>query len=351
MDWSKDAPKENLMIKLVLSDMDGTLLPKGGEHVSYRTVTAIRELVEAGVRFAPATGRQAYELDQRFFGARECYQTAITANGKRVYVDGELRHEVLMDRNVLVRVEQALTDIPNTFLVVEPAINPKGSRTWPCVGARKGDAEWFGKNVGFPAEAVDALPDEEFISAEVACAGSDEQYEEIIEQLKALAPECDFVTSQTHWCDILPKGSNKGTALMALLDELGISVDEAVFFGDMENDLALMELVPDSVAVANATPAAAKAARWHVGDVADEGTTVAIEQITEAVRTGGTPAFMLQESWTPDAAEAETEEADEPYEDEGPLSSEAIRALLAAKLGPEFGGEAGTVGGAGADAL
>ncbi|MBQ1840489.1 MAG: HAD-IIB family hydrolase [Atopobiaceae bacterium] len=338
------------MIKLVLSDMDGTLLPKGGAHVSYRTVTAIRELVEAGVRFAPATGRQAYELDERFFGVRECYQTAITANGKRVYVDGELRYEVLMDRDVLLRVEKALSEVPNAFLIVEPAVNDKGKRPWPCIGARKGDAEWFGKTVGFPAEVADSLPDEEFISAEVACAGSDEQYEELIDQLRALAPECDFVTSQTHWCDILPKGSNKGTALMALLEELGIGVDEAVFFGDMENDLALMELVPDSVAVANATPAAAEAARWHVGDVADEGATVAIEQITEAAKTGGTPAFMLQESWTPAEAEAEPE-VDEAYEDEGPLSSEAIRALLAAKLGPEFGGEAGTVRGAGADAL
>lgn len=334
------------MIKLVLSDMDGTLLPKGGAHVSYRTVTAIRELVKAGVRFAPATGRQSYELDERFFGVRECYQTAITANGKRVYVDGELRYEVLMDRDVLLRVEKALSEVPNAFLIVEPADNANGKRPWPCVGARKGDAEWFGKTVGFPADVVDSLPDEEFISAEIACAGSDEQYEALIDQLRALAPECDFVTSQTHWCDILPKGSNKGTALMALLEELGITVDETVFFGDMENDLALMELVPDSVAVANATPAAAEAARWHVGDVADEGATVAIEEITEAVKTGRTPAFMLQESWTP--AEAEVEEA---YEDEGPLSSEAIRALLAAKLGPEFGGEAGTVSGASADAL
>ena len=75
------------MIKLVLSDMDGTLLSKGASNVSYRTVRAIRTLLDVGVRFAPATGRQAFELDERFFGVRECYETAIAANGKRVYVD------------------------------------------------------------------------------------------------------------------------------------------------------------------------------------------------------------------------------------------------------------------------
>ena len=322
------------MIKLVLSDMDGTLLPKGGSNVSYRTIRAIRTLLDAGVHFAPATGRQLPELDERFFGMRECYQTAITANGKRVFVDGELRHEILMDREVLVRLEQELADIPNAFLIVEPADNPKGDRTWPCIGARAGDAAWFGQNVGFPAEAVEVLPDEEFISAEIACAGSDEQYEQVIEHMKQVAPECDFVTSQTHWCDVLPKGANKGTALQVLLNELGITVDEAVFFGDMENDLALMELVPDSVAVANATPAAAEVARWHVGDVADEGATVAIEEIARAVEAGETPDFMRDDApYAP--AQQDPADDDEDYAD-GDSFADAIRELLAARLGKDL---------------
>lgn len=317
------------MIKLVLSDMDGTLLPKGARSVSYRTVRAIRALLDAGVRFAPATGRQIFELDERFFGERACYQTAIAANGKRIYVDGELRHEILMDREVLVRFERELADIPNAFLVVEPAVNPGGERSWPCVGARAGDAAWFGRNVGFPAEAVDALPDEEFVSAEIACAGSDDQYEQVIERVQRVAPEYDFVTSQTHWCDVLPQGSNKGAALRTLLEELDISAEEVVFFGDMENDLALMEVVPNSVAVANATPAVAAVARWHVGDVADEGVTLAIEEIARAVRTGETPAFMHQ-----DAPYVPAEPAPEDEEDTGDdAMAEAIRALLEARLG------------------
>ena len=282
------------MIRLVLSDMDGTLLPKGAGRVSRRTVKAVLTLLDAGVRFAPATGRQLYELDERFFGERGCFQTAIAANGKRVFVDGELRYEVLMDRGTLLRIESELLDVPNAFLIVEPAVNPTGDRSWPCVGARPGDAAWFGEHVGFPAEVVETLPDEEFVSAEIACAGGDDEYERVIERVRQVAPECDFVTSQTHWCDVLPKGFNKGSALKVLLKELGITVEEAVFFGDMENDLALMEMVPNSVAVANATPAAAAAARWHVGDVADEGVTAAIEEIARAVRAGETPGFMRE---------------------------------------------------------
>ncbi len=336
------------MIKLVLSDMDGTLLPKGGDHVSYRTIQAVRALADAGVRFAPATGRQSYELDKRFFGARECYATAITANGKRVYVDGELRHEVLVDPEVLVRLNAMLAFVPNAFLVVETADSWNGTRPWYCVGARAGDAEWFGRTVGFTAEACEELPSEPAISAEIACAGSDEQYEELIDRARELVPECEFATSQVHWCDVMPKGVNKGTALQVLLDELGIDSDEVLFFGDAENDLTLMDAVPNSVAVANATPAAAEAARWHVGDVANEGATEAMEEIARATRAGETPVFMSEyaPAWQPATDEDGDEELDSNEDD---ADSSAIFELLAAHLGPELGGEAGAMGGATAD--
>lgn len=332
------------MIKLVLSDMDGTLLPKGGEHVSYRTVKAVRGLLAAGVRFAPATGRQAYELDQRFFGAGECYQTAITANGKRVYVDGELRREILLERSVLERLYDLLADVPNAFLVVETADSWNGTRPWYCVGARSGDAEWFGRTIGFLAEACDVLPDEDAISAEIACAGSDEQYEAILDKARVLVPECDFATSQVHWADVMPRGINKGYGLHVLLDELGLDPDEVVFFGDADNDLPLMELVPNSVAVANATPATVEAARWHVGDVADDGVAQALEELASARRQDRLPRFM-QQQWQPPMPADEDE--DEVGED--PTSS-LIQQLLAAHLAPELGGEAGAMGGAGGDA-
>ena len=73
----------------------------------------------------------------------------------------------------------------------------------------------------------------------------------------------------------------------------------------------------------NATPAVAAAARWHVGDVADEGVTVAIEEITRAVRTGETPAFMRQEAPYASAESAPEEEEEDADDD---AMGEAIRA-------------------------
>ena len=54
------------MIKLVLSDMDNTLVPFGARHASPRTMEAIHAVLDAGVRFGPDTGRDYVEL-MRFF--------------------------------------------------------------------------------------------------------------------------------------------------------------------------------------------------------------------------------------------------------------------------------------------
>ena len=56
-------------------------------------------------------------------------------------------------------------------------------------------------------------------------------------------------------------------------------------FGDAGNDLAMFDAVENAVAVANATPEAAVAARWHIGACADD----AVAQIIEQVAAGEWP--------------------------------------------------------------
>ncbi len=280
------------MIKLVLSDMDDTLLPKGRPHVSYRCITAIRDLLDLGVRFGPATGRDAFELDHMFFGARDCYGTGIVASGKRVYVDGELRRHALIDNGALCVLADMLSGIPNAFLTVNAFDNPRGMRPYWCIGARRGDMAWFEGYIGFTGESLDAVPDLELISATIACTGSQEQLDDILARARELVPCFDYVQPTGHWADILPAGLNKGTALPMLLDELGVGADEVLFFGDADNDLVLMGAVEHSVAVGNATPAAAAAARWHIGESADEAVTQALEELAAGLREDRMPRFM-----------------------------------------------------------
>ena len=51
------------MIKLIASDLDGTLLRNGAQEVDPKVYDLIRTLKEKGVHFAAASGRQLYILD------------------------------------------------------------------------------------------------------------------------------------------------------------------------------------------------------------------------------------------------------------------------------------------------
>lgn len=78
------------MIKLILADMDGTLLPFGSRVVSERTHSAILSALDAGIAFGPASGRDYADLADAFDGDTRCFSTGIMANGKKVFSSGEL---------------------------------------------------------------------------------------------------------------------------------------------------------------------------------------------------------------------------------------------------------------------
>ena len=107
------------MIKLVLSDMDNTLIPLG-QRVSPRTVEAIHAVLDAGVRFGPATGRDYVELSRLFRMHEECFMTGIFSNGKRVRLDGRYVSTTLIPHDQLVRIDQAIRGEKGMFLVCFP---------------------------------------------------------------------------------------------------------------------------------------------------------------------------------------------------------------------------------------
>ena len=54
------------MIKLIASDMDGTLLNKDGT-IHERNISAIKKAIEKGIIFVPATGRANNTIPSQIF--------------------------------------------------------------------------------------------------------------------------------------------------------------------------------------------------------------------------------------------------------------------------------------------
>ena len=270
------------MIKLVLSDIDGTIVPFGHEHVSERTLQAIETLRGAGIRFGVATGRDFVELLRQFLGHTEPFETGILSNGKKLMVDGEIVRLTLIENEGLQRVAEVMRDYPHSFVTAYPFDTEENNPVY-CVGVSQEEANQWGQKFGFRAVCVDEMPDIEVIGATIACPDEERVMLEIIERCSEACPQFDFVRPSSNWTDIVPRGLNKGTALPLLLDIMGLGTDEVAVFGDAGNDVAILSVVENSVAVANATPEVKAIARWHIGPCEQDAVADALEHIA---RTG-----------------------------------------------------------------
>ena len=286
------------MIKLVLTDLDDTLIRFGDSHASARTVEAIHAAQEAGVRFGPVTGRPPCSMGWMFPGHPECYATGAFSNGQVIDIDGKRVHVVGLTREVLERVEAAADEIGDVYLAVYSLdddedtsfVTTKHERLLACPPP----------TYGTKLTRVMSTLDCDYVKVNLQCAAacSRERIEEQRLELAKRVPELDFVfPSQTaKVIDICPQGWTKGSAALYMAQYLGIRPDEVAVFGDSENDLALMRAVPNSVAVANATPEVRACARWRVGSCAEGGVADALFDIAEAAVTGEMPRFMRSQS-------------------------------------------------------
>ena len=62
----------------------------------------------------------------------------------------------------------------------------------------------------------------------------------------------DFVQSEKHLYEILPKGVDKGLGLRKLTECLGCDMEKTVAVGDFDNDVSLVKEADIGYAVANA---------------------------------------------------------------------------------------------------
>ena len=262
-----------MSVKLILSDIDGTILPWGHKAVSERTRAAFHAAMDSGLVVGPASGRFHSWIPAFFDGDEACCATAIATNGLQVYYRGEKVLQKGLDPSALGRAMEVLRDFPGTGLIFFHDGVPHLVQ-----GSRDDLAAAFPR---YAAECLDAdaLPDAPVPKANVFINGSLEDTRALVARLNDEVDGLDFDVPQPMFSNVMPSGWNKGAAFAWLCDYLGVARDEAVVFGDAGNDLALFEQAKHSVAVAGAMPEAKAAARWHIGACEDDAVAAAIEAL------------------------------------------------------------------------
>ena len=281
------------MVRLVLCDMDLTLVPRGRQTVTEVALEAFRDLRALGVRVGPASGRGIHDLRTLFAESDECLDTAVASNGCIVRLDGRTIAEHPVDQEELKRVLELVAPLPDTFLTVD---NEEGHI---ALGSSYDEVrEHYRDWPGFDMLVRDELPAGPVLKANVCMPRHARDAEErhrngaLIAGLRAACPHTDFCLLGGHVADMTPRGVSKATGLLELVEAAGLSLDEVLVFGDSENDEEIMRAVPGSVAVENAIPKVRELARYHVGRCEDDSVAHALADLARAMKEGKRPRWM-----------------------------------------------------------
>ncbi|HDZ8965809.1 Cof-type HAD-IIB family hydrolase [Aeromonas dhakensis] len=262
------------MFKVVVSDLDGTLLNKQ-HQISSRTRETVRRLVEQGVKFVVATGR--HHVDVRSFrDALGLDIYLITSNGAVVH-----------DKQGKLVFNQPLpTDIAAELVALErdPSIhlNVYQGDDWVV----EEELPWllqFHDESGFTYRLVDDLKQESMEQInKVFYIGEHEKLLKIEAHLNQRYGDQLNVTFSLPDClEVMHAGVHKGNAVRAVLEQHGLEMSQAVAFGDGMNDFEMLSMVGRGVVMGNAHDRLKLALASHEQTLSsdEDGVAVYLEQL------------------------------------------------------------------------
>ena len=196
------------MIKLVASDLDGTLLFKGAQSLPEEIFPLIRQLKKMGILFVAASGRQYANMKKMF----------------RPVVDdmAYIRPKTEHFRDLMINVVGNVCKEINSFEeITEPCMK---LAVYERGGLQDDTIHYWNERFG---------------------------------------DKCTVVTSGTAWVDFIPFDTNKAKGVEKYQEILGIRPEECIVFGDEYNDIAMLKSVPYSFAMAHAKDGVKQAAAYE----------------------------------------------------------------------------------------
>lgn len=220
------------MIKLIASDMDGTLLDQNG-NIPDGTFELIDRLSEHDIKFVVASGRSRYDLLE-LYGDRLHSADFVSSSGAQVYMNGKLAQQKAFSHHAMYKLKHAV----DMFGVLSVILYDT-------------DSEYILDDELASEYALDddsIAIDTPFVQAAIKCE------ENPFDIAYALASETgcfDFSYSQPPWLDAMEKGINKVTGIRYIMDAYGIEPHEVMAFGDAINDYEMLKMAGIGNAMGN----------------------------------------------------------------------------------------------------
>ena len=249
-------------IRVIATDMDGTLLDPKGQLDLPRLEKILDKLDQCGIRFVIATGNEIHRMRQ-LLGHLAERVVLVVANGARIFENDELLQAQTWDDAM---VDKALghfkgRECQDQFVV-----------TGMNGGFVKEGTVFTELDKFMTPEMIEKLYQrmnfvDEFDSSlfggvlKMSMVVGEERLDSVLQEINDLFDGHVRAVSSGYGCiDILQDGIHKAWGLVELLKRWNLKPEQIMAFGDSENDIEMLELAGISYAMENAEEAVKRVA-------------------------------------------------------------------------------------------
>ena len=257
-----ESDKKKMDIRVIVTDMDGTLLDPKGQLDLPRLEKILDKLDQCDIRFVIATGNEVHRMRQ-LLGHLADRVVLVVANGARIFENNELIQAQTWDDAM---VDRALAhfkgrECQDQFVVT--AMNG---------GFVKKGTVFTELDKFMTPEMIEKLYQrlnfvDEFDSSlfggvlKMSMVVGEERLDSVLQEINDLFDGHVRAVSSGYGCiDILQDGIHKAWGLVELLKRWNLKPEQIMAFGDSENDIEMLELAGISYAMENAEEAVKRVA-------------------------------------------------------------------------------------------
>jgi Cof subfamily protein (haloacid dehalogenase superfamily) len=245
--------------KIIFFDIDRTLYDPDTKSIPTSTIQALQRLHEkTDIEIAIATGR-AYYMLHNIEIIKKYINIYILINGQIIIKDLKTIYRNPIEKEKVKKVvdifekEQMKYGFLGEFDETLNIVDEKGKQAFELVDMKlpKTDPNFYKDNDVFQMWAF--------------CNRQKHDY------FKQVFSDLEVVRWLGGGFDILSKGMSKKEGIKKILEIEGISLQNAYAFGDGDNDIEMLQYIPNSVAMGNATKKAKKQAKYITSSIKDDG--------------------------------------------------------------------------------
>ena len=248
----------NAEIKAEFFDFDGTLYDGKKQEMPASCVYALKKMREHGIKICLATGRHIDFLEDasKFFPNFDGY---ITMNGQAVFDSNRnlLYFKTLDDGDCIILKHM----FKSKQFPIHLEYADKSIINYVDDTVRKANKAI---NINIPRVREEFL-DEPILMGVIYCSKREAEVLKGVFDLYQITQWNDF------GYDLIDKNAGKESAIEPALEHWGLSTENAIAFGDSDNDLGMMDVCKYSVAMGNAIDECKEVATFTTTDIDDDG--------------------------------------------------------------------------------